>query len=114
VGLAGIFGAMVAVSSPIAFMGSILLVLGFGLFRIRKLPIVIWYLVPGAALIYPWLQHALTEGRLELLTVTTTAYLPPGDQYSLLVTSAVLGLALVGSIFAVFKIQLGWFSAAGW
>ena len=113
VGLAGILGAMVAVSSPITFMASILLVLCFGLFRIRKLPIVIWYLVPGAALIYPWLQHALTEGRLELLTVTTTAYLPPGDQYSLLVTSAVLGLALVGSILAVFKNSI-WLVLSCW
>lgn len=102
-GLAGLAGAFIAVSSPIAFLTLGVLAVVFGLQRIRKLPIVIWYLVPGLVLIYPWLLLIAQSSQWGLVTVGSSAYLAPQDQASLLLTSVLIGLGLVGASVALFK-----------
>ena len=105
-GLAGLAGAVVAVSNPSLFLIFLLLTLVFGLFRVRKLPIVIWYSIPGLVLLYPWLQLAIEQLSLSYLTVSSTAFLAPIDQSELLLSSVLIGVALIGAAVALIKGRL--------
>lgn len=98
-GLAGLSGALVAVSSPILFGFLILVSIGLGAQRIRRLGVLIWFFIPGAALLGPWLQFVLDRQAFAFLSVTSTAQLGTLSLYEdsvwlpFLLVAAVLALA---------------------
>jgi len=102
-GLAGLTGALIAVSSPVVFAFLVLVSLALGAQRISRLGVLVWFFVPGLGLLAPWLEFVFANQRLEFLTATSAAQLGPIDFYqdpSYVITLAVVGaLALVGSIF---------------
>ena len=73
VGLAGLVGAVLAVSSPLVFGFVTLIALGLGAVRIRRAGVLIWFVVPGAVLLAPWFEHLLGLGAFEFLTVTSSS-----------------------------------------
>ena len=103
VGLAGLFGALLAVSSPLVFGLLTVAAIGLGAIRIRRLGVLVWFFVPGAALLAPWFLHLIEIGAIEFLTVTSYSAAGPMDFYqepTWVITLGVVGsLALIGSIF---------------
>ena len=97
-GLAGLAGSLIAVSSPVLFGFLVLVSIGLGAQRIRRLGVVIWFFLPGTALLAPWLQFVVSEGGLAFVSVDSTAQLGPIELYqdpvwlSVLVAAGVLGL----------------------
>ena len=97
-GLAGLAGSLIAVSSPVLFGFLVLVSIGLGAQRIRRLGVVIWFFLPGTALLAPWLQFVVSEGGLAFVTVASTAQLGPIELYqdpvwlAVLVAAGVLGL----------------------
>ena len=102
-GLAGLSGAMIAVSSPVLFGLLVLVSIGLGAQRLRRLGVLIWFFVPGVALLAPWFQFIISQQAFEFLTVTSNVQQGPASVYEqpvwlyLLVGLAII--ALVGSIF---------------
>ena len=97
-GLAGLAGSLIAVSSPVLFGFLVLVSIGLGAQRIRRLGVVIWFFLPGTALLAPWLQFVVSEGGLAFVSVASTAQLGPIELYqdpvwlAVLVAAGVLGL----------------------
>lgn len=81
VGLAGLAGSLLAMSSPLAFGFMVLVALGLGATRIRRAGVLIWFLVPGAALLVPWFQYLIGVGSFEFLTVTSSSAARPFELY---------------------------------
>lgn len=102
VGLAGLSGSLLAIASPLAFGFVILAALGLGAARIHRAGVLIWFLVPGAALLAPWFQHLFEIGALEFLTVTSSSAAEPFDFYQdsvwVLTLLVIAVLALAGSV----------------
>ena len=98
-GLAGLSGAIVAVSSPVLFALLAFAGLVLGFYRIRRLGVLIWFSVPGFALLAPWLTFAIGANKLPFLSTTSAAGLAPADFYQdplwfgTLLVMAVLALA---------------------
>ena len=80
-GLAGLAGAVVAVSSPALFGFLMLLGLGLGLYRIRRLGVLVWFGLPGLGLLAPWLLFAFETGNFEFMTTGSAASLAGTDFY---------------------------------
>lgn len=103
VGLAGLSGALLAISSPVVFGFSILAAVGLGAIRIRRLGVLVWFSLPGLALLAPWIQHLVSTGDYEFLTATSSSAAAPFDLYQDLAWVLTLGvvgaIALIGSIF---------------
>ena len=101
-GLAGLSGAVVAVSSPVLFAIVVLLSLVLGLFKIRRLGVLVWFPLPGIALLWPWLSFAFETLNPAFATVTSAASLQPFDPYEdpwwLISLAVVAVLALVAAI----------------
>ena len=101
-GLAGLSGALIAVSSPILFGFLILVSVGLGAQRLRRLGVLIWFFLPGAGLLSPWFQFVFGEQAFAFLSVTSTAQLGPvalyEDQIWLTVLLGAGVLALAGSL----------------
>jgi GT2 family glycosyltransferase len=102
VGLAGLSGALLAISSPVVFGVVTLAAIGLGAVRIRRLGVLVWFLVPGAALLAPWFQYLIEIRAFEFLTVTSRSAADPLNLYQdlawVLTLGAVGALALMGSI----------------
>ena len=101
-GLAGLSGALVAVSSPILFGFLILVSVGLGAQRVRRLGVLIWFFLPGAGLLSPWFEFVLKEEAFAFVSVTSTAQLGPialyEDHIWWVVLLGVGLLALAGSL----------------
>lgn len=80
-GLAGLFGALVAISSPVVFGFLILVALGLSAIRIRRAGVLIWFPIPGLLLLAPWVQHVIGNDSLGFLTVTSSAASAPLQLY---------------------------------
>lgn len=100
-GLAGLFGALLAVSAPIVFAAMVLVSLVLGFLRIRRLPVLVWFFVPGAALLAPWLMFAFEKGAWEILTATSTAASAPFSLYENPVWLVALGVATLLALVSV-------------
>lgn len=100
-GLAGLALALVAVSAPVAALLIAVGVLIASFVYYRKALIVVWSLLPSIALLWPWLSHQLTVGKLELLTSTSWASSAPTSvsEYFPYI-AAVAALALIGLAIA--------------
>lgn len=106
-GLAGLSGAMIAVSSPVLFALLVLVSIGLGAQRLRRLGVLIWFFVPGAALLAPWLQFIISQQAFEFLTVTSSAQQGPVSIYEQPVWLYLLiGLALIALVGSVFRLGL--------
>lgn len=68
VGVSGLALAVVASLSPMNFALLCLLVLVLGLNRPKRFLIMIWALLPGVALLYPWVSYAVSSGNFGLAT----------------------------------------------
>lgn len=101
VGLSGIAGALVAVGSPVLFIVFMLFGFGLGAFYLKRLPVLVWFPIPGIALIYPWVAFAASESSLALLSVSSSAYLAPTQLLSSPALLATIGIAFLGALFAV-------------
>ncbi len=80
-GLAGLTGAAVAISSPMLFAFLVALSLGLSIAKIRRAGVLIWFFVPGVALLAPWIQHLVLVSTPELLTVGSVAARDPISLY---------------------------------
>ena len=102
VGLAGLSGALLAISSPVVFGFMVLVALGLGLAKIRRLAVLVWFLLPGVALLTPWFQHLIELGAFEFLSVTSSSTAQPivlYDDLGWLITLGGLGvIGIAGSI----------------
>ncbi len=106
-GLAGLSGALIAVSSPVLFALLVLVSIGLGAQRLRRLGVLIWFFVPGAALLAPWLQFIISQQAFEFLTVTSSAQQGPVSIYEQPVWLYLLiGLALIALVGSVFRLGL--------
>lgn len=103
VGLAGLSGALLAISSPVVFGFAVLAAVGLGIMRIRRLGVLVWFFLPGAALLTPWFQLLIAGGAFEFLAVTSSSTSQPfelRENLSWALTLGVVGaIALAGSIF---------------
>ena len=107
-GLAGLSGAMVAISSPILFGFLILVSIGLGAQKIRRLGVLIWFFVPGLALLSPWLRFVVSEEAFGFLTVTSTAQLGPMSLYEdALWLAFLLGFAVLALAGSLSKLRVG-------
>lgn len=117
-GLAGLMGAVVAVSSPmLAALLLALLLAGFAFYPKRAL-LVSWALLPSLALLAPWIVFWFEQGRPELWSATAWAASEPlAFELSVLTVSFIvlLALGLIGLIAAPTKplVLLSLFAAAG-
>ena len=106
-GLAGLSGALIAISSPVLFGFLLLFSIGLGAQRVRRLGVVIWFFVPGAALLAPWIEFTLRNQAFEFLTVTSSAAAPTIAFYENAVwLYPLLGFALLALIGSVFRLQI--------
>lgn len=106
VGAAGLAGAFIAVSNPIVFALFIVLGIGLGVNNLRKLPILIWFAMPGAVLIYPWLMFAFEQNQWAIVSVTGSAFLLPESPYASPVAVILLGLAALAAAASLFGTRL--------
>jgi len=106
-GLAGIAGAFVAVSNPILFAVSVAFGLGLGAYNPKRLAILIWFPIPGIALIYPWLAFAVNESSLALASATSSGYLTPVGLLESPAALVTVGIAFLGGLAAIFQKRLG-------
>ena len=101
VGLSGLAGALVAVSNPVLFIVFVVFGLSLGGYNLQRLPIIIWFPIPGIALIYPWIVFAGSKASLALMSVTSSAYLTPIGLLDSPASLAVIGLAFLGALAAL-------------
>jgi len=113
VGLAGLTAAFIAVSNPIIFLLSIVLGIALGANNIRKLPIILWFVLPGAVLIYPWVLLAFEQNQWALLSVTSSAFLLPQSPYASVIALIFLGSAALPAIASLFGTRLA-VSVSAW
>jgi GT2 family glycosyltransferase len=107
IGLAGLAGAFIAISSPLLFGALIVVSLALGLQRIRRLGVLIWFAAPGLALIAPWAQFAWSNQAFEFLTVTSSAQAAPIALYQDFVWLSLLaGLALIALAGSISRLKL--------
>lgn len=101
-GLAGLTGAVVAVSAPVLFGLLVLLAVALGLYRIRRLGVLVWFGLPGLGLLAPWLAFGLEAGNLSFLSTGSSAALSAFDFYQdplwFITLLSIAVLALVGGI----------------
>lgn len=107
VGLAGVAGALVAVSNPILFAVSVVFGLGLGAYNLKRLAILFWFPIPGIALIYPWLAFAFNESSLALASVTSSGYLTPVGLLESPAALATVGIAFLGGLAAISQKKFG-------
>jgi GT2 family glycosyltransferase len=102
-GLAGLSGALIAISSPVIFAFLILLSLALGAQRVRRLGVLVWFLVPGLLLLAPWISFVIRNQAFEFLSVTSSSQAAPISLYEepvwLYLLSSLAIIALAGSIF---------------
>ncbi len=103
VGVTGLALAMLATLSTVLFFLSGLVVLALAFARPRRFFILIWALLPGIALLYPWATFALQTKNLALLT-TSSAFAAAPQSLSL-VDLAVLGMLALMAIASWFKVN---------
>ena len=103
VGLTGLALAILASLSTLLFALIGLLVLSLSFARPRRLFILIWALVPGVALLYPWANFAIHTNSFELLTTSSAFAAAP--QSLNLVDLIVLGLIALMAIASWFKVE---------
>ncbi|NDD70267.1 MAG: hypothetical protein EBZ29_13170, partial [Synechococcaceae bacterium WB9_4xC_028] len=98
VALAGLTGAVLAVSSPflflLALLGSVVLIA----MRPSRALALVWFGLPGLALLLPWLV-ATAESDLQLALVTSSARLQPLPQDT--ASLALLGLTAIAAALAI-------------
>jgi hypothetical protein len=99
-GLAALSLAALSVSSSQLALLTALAAITVGFFAIRRLPIVIWSLLPAIALLYPWAAHLISTGNFELLTATSSLGLEPQFHLIDLVSIGAFGLI---ALFAWFS-----------
>ena len=107
-GLAGLALAMVAVSSPV-LAGLLALATLIALpFFYRRALIVVWAMLPSAALLWPWFEHWISRGTFELLTTTSWAAASPFalEGISGIFVLVALALGLLGLFLADVKKSL--------
>ena len=116
-GLAGLTGALIAVSSPILFGFLILLSIGLGAQRFRRLGVLVWFFLPGIGLLAPWLQFVLERGAFEFLATTSSAQLPLVNLYEDPIwLYPILALGVLGLAGSIFRLKLAlplWVLALG-
>ena len=111
-GLAGLAGALVAISSPVVFGFLVLVALGLAALRIRRAGVLIWFSIPGLLLLAPWAQYLIANDALAFLTVTSSAASLPLELYQEPTWALTLMLVGLAALFtAVFRMRL---SAALW
>jgi GT2 family glycosyltransferase/uncharacterized membrane protein len=113
VGLAGLLAALIAVSNPIIFVLFVIFGIALGVNNIRKLPILSWFALPGAVLIYPWVLLAIEQNQFALLTVTGSAFLLPAGLYESVTALIFLGVAGIGAVASLFGARLA-VSVSSW
>jgi len=113
VGLAGLAAAFVAVSNPIIFLLFIVFGIALAANNIRKLPIMLWFVLPGAVLIYPWMLLVFEENQWALLSVTSSAFLLPQSSYSSVIALIFLGSAALTAAASLFGNRLA-VSVSAW
>ena len=107
-GLAGLTGSLIAISSPTLFGFVILVSIGLGAQRIRRLGVLIWFFVPGTVLLVPWVQFAVSEGQLAFVSVVSTAQLGRIEPYENPVwLIPLLTLGILGVLGAMARLNVG-------
>jgi hypothetical protein len=102
-GLAGIALALVAISSLVLFVLLAIVSIGLGIYRYRRSLILLAALIPGAALISPWVIWILGSGNWGLLTVSAAASSGP-FQFDLGNPVVIGGLIILAtSMFGIFR-----------
>ena len=113
VGLAGLLAALIAVSNPVIFLLFVIFGIALGANNIRKLPILSWFAIPGAVLVYPWVSLAVEQNQVAFLTVTSSAFLPPASPYESVIALVFLGAAGIGAVASLFGTRLA-VSVSSW
>lgn len=101
-GLAGLSGALVAISSPVVFGFLILVGFGLGSIRLARFGVLVWFGLPGLALLAPWLQFVFQNQAFAFLSVTSGASSAPVSLYQepawFITLGALAVIALIGSM----------------
>lgn len=113
VGLAGLAAAFIAVSNPIIFLLFIVLGIALGANNLRKLPIMLWFVLPGAVLLYPWVLLAFEQNQWALLSVTSSTFLLPQSPYASVIALIFLGSAALPATASLFGTRLA-VSVSAW
>lgn len=100
-GLAGLSAAILYTLSPVSFGFAVLTSLLFGLAHPRRLGILIWMALPGLALGWPWVLHAVEVGDLGLLA-ESSVFGSVGAS-NVLTDAIVLGLLLIPAALSWIK-----------
>jgi GT2 family glycosyltransferase len=106
-GLAGLSGGLIAISSPVLFGFLVLVSIGLGAQRINRLGVLIWFFVPGLALLAPWLQFIAQQRAFEFLTATSLAQQGPINLYQEPTWMfAILFFGSIGLAGSIFRLKL--------
>lgn len=110
VGITGLALALVAVLSATLFAMLAILVVALGISRPRRFFLLLWSLVPGVALLYPWATFALQTKNLELLTVTSSFAASPQPLKPIdIAIVVVLSILAIASWFKLDSAKIAWF-----
>ncbi|MCF8529630.1 MAG: glycosyltransferase [Aquiluna sp.] len=102
-GLAGIALVLVAISSIVLFLLLAVVSIGLGIYRHRRSLIILAALIPGAALVSPWVIWIVKSGNWELLTVSAAASSGP-FQFELGNPVVIAGIIILAtSMFGIFR-----------
>ena len=82
IGLSGLAGAFVAISSPVLFALLGVLTFALGLAKIKRLWVLVWFSLPGLVLLWPWISFVLESQNFVFLTSTSAASLGFMNPYS--------------------------------
>ena len=113
VGLSGLCLSFIAVTSPVAFAFFAVIILGLGVFRTRKLLILVWSLLPGLALLYPFAAWSISQGDFKLLTVAGSGFSPPISYHTEIPNVAFIGILLLVSVLGALKARPSLLAALG-
>lgn len=100
-GLAGLSGAAVAVSSPVLFGFLLVTSIALGLQRLRRIGVLVWFGLPGLGLLWPLINFSINARDLDFLTTTSAAALEPFDPYKDSSWTLVLAVVSVVALIAL-------------